>query len=318
MPNLIHLAEPEVQSGRGLEADDFASDHRFGAAVSLFDKGAEFVDREVVLHPVAELVGDVPAVVGERLCRVFGPPAAVPVLQRLREIAVIERGEGLDPLCAQRVGQALVEVDAFRVRRLVTLREDARPGDREAIGVGANVLHQRDVFLVAVIVIVGDVAGVAVLDLPGCVRERVPDRRTLAVLVPRPLDLVRGGSDAPMETLGEPSKAARSCCALGRGRGLFRLALAVLANHDPHLYTISSPMRVEHFLLGRLDSGRAKALLWPKARGDYLVSGRGAGTGEPTSAPGTMSGTRPRLPTGRASRLVSGRNLETQRCGHRH
>src|SRR4029453_11276849 len=254
MPNLIHLAEPEVQSGRGFEADDFASNLRFGAAVSLFDKGAELVDREVVLHSVAELVGDVPAVVAERLRRVFGPPAAVLVLQRLREIPVIERDERLDPVCAQLVGQALVEVDAFRVRRTVTLREDARPGDREAVGVGADVLHQRDVFLVAVIVIVGDVAGVAVLDLPGGVRERVPDRRPLAVLVPRRLDLVRGGSDAPIETFGEPSKAVRSGSALGRCRGLLRLvpegcsrlaqcscyagelgeiAPVVLANHDP-------------------------------------------------------------------------------------
>jgi len=47
------------------------------------------------------------------------------------------------------------------------------------------------------------------------------------------------------------------------------------------------------------------AVAW--SPGDYRVSGRGAGTGEPTSAPGTMNGTRPRLPTGRASRLVSGR-----------
>src|SRR4029450_10968233 len=249
MPNLVHLAEPEVQSGRGLEADDFASNLRFGAAVSLFDKGAELVDREVVLHPVAELVGDVPAVIAEPLRRVFGPPAAVLVLQRLREIPVIERDERLDLPCAQLVGQALVEVDALRVRRTVTLREDARPGDRETVGVGADVLHQRDVFLVAVIVFVGDVAGVAVLDLPGGVRECVPDRRPLAVLVPRPLDLVRGGSDAPIETLGERSKAVRSSSALGRcsppkaalgwaqcgcyAGELGEIAPVVLANHDP-------------------------------------------------------------------------------------
>src|SRR5690606_7074958 len=69
-----------------------------------------------------------------------------------------------------------------------TFREDPRPGDGEAVSVGAEALHQRDVFLVTVVVVDRDVAGVAVLDLPGRVRECVPDRRTLAVLVPRPFD----------------------------------------------------------------------------------------------------------------------------------
>src|SRR5262249_19758086 len=54
-----------------------------------------------------------------------------------------------------------------------------------------------------VVVVVGDVAIVVVLDVAGRVREFVPDRLALAVLVPSALDLIRGGRDAPVEALRE-------------------------------------------------------------------------------------------------------------------
>src|SRR5262245_61318332 len=47
--------------------------------------------------------------------------------------------------------------------------------------------------------IVGDVAGVVVLDVPWLVRVRIPDRGAFAVLVPRALDLVRRRADSPKE-----------------------------------------------------------------------------------------------------------------------
>src|SRR5690606_17249014 len=100
----------------------------------------------------------------------------------------------------------VVEVEALLVRLARAFRKDARPADGEAIGVGADVvLHQRNVFLVPVIVIVGDVAGVAVLDVAGRVRVRVPDRLALAVLVPRALDLIGRGGRAPEEAGGKPA-----------------------------------------------------------------------------------------------------------------
>src|SRR5262249_15950528 len=96
----------------------------------------------------------------------------------------------------------------------LALRKDARPGDGEAIGVGAKRTHERHVLLVSMVVIVGDVSGVAVLDLARRVREGVPDRRTLAVLVPRAFDLVRRGGRAPEKTIGElPSVLVFHCSA---------------------------------------------------------------------------------------------------------
>ena len=50
--------------------------------------------------------------------------------------------------------------------------------------------NQGDVFLVAMVMVVGDVAGGAVTDFPRRVRVCVPDRWAFAVLVPCALDLV--------------------------------------------------------------------------------------------------------------------------------
>src|SRR5262245_15897441 len=116
---------------------------------------------------------------------------------------MIQRGERLDAGGLQLVDQAAVEVEALRVGPTRAFREDARPGDGEPIRVDADVLHQRNVFLVPVVMIVGDVAGIVVLYVPWLVRIRVPDREALAVLIPRTLDLIRRGADAPVEALRE-------------------------------------------------------------------------------------------------------------------
>src|SRR3712207_5103474 len=190
MTNLIDLARPDVHPGRRFDADDGTADLRFSAAVSLVNERGELVDGEEVLDAVAELLGHIPRVVGERLWCLARPPPAVPVLQGLRQVPVVERGERLDADGEQFVDEAVVEVQPLRVGRTGAFGEDARPGDREAVGISAKIPHQRHVFFVAVVVVIGDVTGVAVLDLARSVGEGVPDRLALAVFVPRSLDLV--------------------------------------------------------------------------------------------------------------------------------
>src|SRR5262249_49689841 len=91
------------------------------------------------------------------------------------------------------------------------LGEDPRPGDREAVGGGADRLHQRDVLLIPVVVVVRHIAGVAVLDLAWRVGKGVPDRRPLAVLVPRALDLIRGRRHTPVEAVGKAAVGGHLC-----------------------------------------------------------------------------------------------------------
>src|SRR5439155_21469600 len=118
-------------------------------------------------------------------------PAAV--LQRLRQVPVVEGGVGADAGVEQAVDEPVVEVQAGGVNRAGTVGQDARPGDGEPVRVDAEAPHHRDVLRPAVVVVAGHVAGVAVVDGAGYAAERVPDGRSPAVLGHRALDLVRGG-----------------------------------------------------------------------------------------------------------------------------
>ena len=77
--------------------------------------------------------------------------------------------------------------------------------------------------------IAGGVAGVAVLDFAGSVREAVPDGLAFAVFVPRAFDLIGGSGCAPEKTLGEQDLGGRielfrvRAGGGGRGRGAFSI-----------------------------------------------------------------------------------------------
>src|SRR6516162_5967186 len=97
---------------------------------------------------------------------------------------MIESGERLDAGRLQLVYHTAVEVEPLWIGPARALRKDARPGDREAIGIGADFLHQRNILLVPVVVIVSDVAGVVVLNVARSMGVGVPDRFAFFVLVP--------------------------------------------------------------------------------------------------------------------------------------
>ena len=156
---------------------------------------------------VVQALVDRGGVLGEAFRRIAQRPTAL-VLEHLRKVPVIEGDPGLDVLCEQCVDQPRVEVDAGFVERPAPVGLEARPGHREAVPADAEPGHQLDVVLVAVVVVVRDVAGVPVLDLAGCVRERVPDRRRATVLPDGALDLVARGCGAPGEARREAHRFA--------------------------------------------------------------------------------------------------------------
>src|SRR5690606_4835567 len=146
-------------------------------------------------HDELRVVGETPGGVAVR-------PAAR-VLERLRQVPVVERREGADAGLEQGVGEPAVVVEPLRIRGAAPGRLDARPGDREAVAGESHLLLERDVLGPAVIGVAGAIAGVAVLDPAGRVREAVPDRLALAVGLPRALDLVGRGRGAPAEAVRE-------------------------------------------------------------------------------------------------------------------
>src|SRR6185295_9466340 len=97
----------------------------------------------------------------------------------------------------QRVDQALVEVEAWRVHRASTGRQDPTPRHTEAIRAHAELPHELYIAGVAPVVIAGHIAGVAVAHHARGVREPLPDARPGAVGERRALDLVCGRGGAP-------------------------------------------------------------------------------------------------------------------------
>ena len=181
-------------------------------------------------------------VVGEPGGGVPGRPAAG-VLERLRQVPVVERQPRLDAVGQQLVDQPAVEVEPGRVGRPGAAGLHPGPGDREPVRLQAQLGHQRDVVAVAVVVVARHVAGVPADDPARGVAEGVPDRRGAAVLGRRALDLVRGGRRAPEEAgrEGQPGRARRGRRRRVGWRGCSRLdrtfhdaADDLAAEHDEH------------------------------------------------------------------------------------
>jgi len=156
-------------------------------------------------HPVAQPLGDDAGVLGKGLGRLpLGPAAAV--LKGLGQVPVVKGDERLDAGLAQPIHQAVVKVQAGRVDLSRSFGKDARPGDGETIGRQAQFLHQADVLPPAVVVVGGDVAGVALPDLARLPTEGVPDGGAAAVFIHRSLDLVGRGGRAPDKAFGKTQK----------------------------------------------------------------------------------------------------------------
>ena len=160
------------------------------------------VQRDPPAHAVAEPLDDGGGVVREAGgCVGVEPPAAV--VERRREVPVVERRERLDAVLQQLVNEAVVEGEARPVDAAGAAGQDAAPGDGEAVGVQPQVGHERDVGRHPAVVVAGDVAGVAVDGAPRGVREAVPDRGAGAVGERGALDLVGRRGGAPEKAGGE-------------------------------------------------------------------------------------------------------------------
>src|SRR5262245_6653171 len=97
MTHLVELAIRQPHSWSTAEVHRLPpTDLHVESLISTFYERPELVDREEARDAIAELLGDVSGVVCERLGGVLRLPTAVLVLERLRQIPVIQRDEGLD------------------------------------------------------------------------------------------------------------------------------------------------------------------------------------------------------------------------------
>src|ERR1700730_18117423 len=153
-------------------------------------EGEELVDREEALAPAAELPRHIAGIVRKRFGGVVRLPSAL-VLQRLRQVPVVESRERVDAGVGRRAGEAEEEVEALWIRLTDAVGKDTRPGDGETIVLDAQILHEPDIIPVAMIVIVGDVGVIAGPDLARRMRVGIPDRCAATVFLYGALDLKR-------------------------------------------------------------------------------------------------------------------------------
>ena len=152
-----------------------------------------FVEGQPVLHAVAEAVDHLFAIADKGIHDATIVKAVVLLRQRQRHIEVIEADHRLDTAGDEIVNKAVVKGDALIVELAVALRTDPAPGDLKAVAVHAQILHQVEIFPVAVIGIgrhfpVGDV-------FPRF--ANVVHRHPLPALIPCPFRLHAGYRVAP-------------------------------------------------------------------------------------------------------------------------
>ncbi len=117
----------------------------------------------------------------------------------------------LDALAQKFIDEAIVEAETRSVDGAAARRQHAAPGDAEAVGLEAELAHQRHILRVAAIVVAGDVTGITVAHQTGGVREALPDTRRRTVGERGAFDLISRSRATPQEIRRESDGAPRRC-----------------------------------------------------------------------------------------------------------
>src|SRR5260370_30440078 len=114
VPDLIQLGVRQPQARREFDPPLLAVDRGFNSAMADVDEGEELVDGEEVGDAVAELRRHMAGII----CKCLGGVARLPaasVLQRLRQIPVIERRKRFYAGFEQRIDEPAGEVETLCV-----------------------------------------------------------------------------------------------------------------------------------------------------------------------------------------------------------
>ena len=135
-------------------------------------------------------------------CVPVGPTSCI--LKVLGQIPVVEGHHRLDALLTEHVEDPAVMVQPGLIHPTSGAGEDPGPSNGETVGTHPHLLHQGDVFGVAMILVTGLIPVRPVKDSPRFPAEGVPDGIRPALLPGGPLHL-EGGSGRP------PGKIRREC-----------------------------------------------------------------------------------------------------------
>ena len=160
-------------------------------AVAEQGENGRFIERRKPLDAVAVPPRCKRRIVGEPSGEIAHGPAAK-VIERLRQIPMIQAEPWLDPCREQGIDQPIIEGKAGFIGGALSARQNAWPCYREAVRLDPQIAHEGDVFKIAVVVVTGDIAAVLVGDAPpGGIG--VPDARPAPLVTARALDLIARG-----------------------------------------------------------------------------------------------------------------------------
>ena len=145
------------------------------------DAALRLIQREIVCDAATEVFCHHAGIFGKGLGGIRIEPAAL-ILQSLRQIPVIERDIRLNACSQQRIDKAAVPRKALDVHRAGAARDNARPGNRETVGLQVHGLEQLDVLRPAVVAVAGNVAGVTVHNAARRMGKGIPDGNAAASL----------------------------------------------------------------------------------------------------------------------------------------
>jgi len=189
-----------------------------------------------MLHAVAEPMSHDARVICERRRRIAIEPAAV-LLQRLRQIPMVEAEPRRDAVRDEPIDQTFVKVEAALLHGAAARRQNARPRGRKPVGGKIAACEQIDMVAPAVVVVAGDVAGVAVLHASRRMGEDIPDAFAASVIVDRAFDLIARGRRAPHEVRGKRTVVGSGCTGARhstRGEQADGRGQQPSARHDQH------------------------------------------------------------------------------------
>ena len=184
-----HMMLDQIQLAQGLLPLQVAGNQkRFRRMVQIL-----FIKGEPVFHLVAIAGDHLLAIANKGVHHPAVGESVVALRQRERHIEVVQADHRLDAAGDQFINKLMVEGDALFIKFAVSLRTHPAPGDLKTVAVHAQILHQIEIFPIAMI-------GVG-RHLPvGSEFRRLPDivhRHPLAALVPRPLRLHAGDGITP-------------------------------------------------------------------------------------------------------------------------
>ena len=141
-------------------------------------------------------------ILGELICDLAVCPTAA-VFQILWQIPVVERNESLNACGVKRVNQAFIICDALRVYLTINVWDNARPRDGEAVRTHTQLLHNLNIFRVAVVLIASH-RTVRLIDNSSFAKaQRIPNGRRATALSSSTFYLERCGCGAPNKILWE-------------------------------------------------------------------------------------------------------------------